>query len=168
MTRILTTLTIAAFLLSGCGAIRDSRINPFNWFGRAESRAIPAEEVNPLIPRQNRMSSSYQPETRVPVARIDDLVVERVPGGAILRVTATAAYQDSFNVGLVPARETGPVDGVASYTLLANLPGGRHRLRVGAEQTRVMTEALYLSDKDLEEIRVIEVRGAQNSLTVRR
>ena len=167
MTRLLTTLTIAALLLSGCGTIRDSRLNPFNWFGRAESRELAAEEVNPLIPRQNRMSSRYRPDLRQPVTRVDELVVERVPGGAIVRVVATASYQDSFNVGLVPDSETGPVDGLAAYTLVAELPR-RRGLGVGPEQTRRINEGLFLSNNDLEEIRVIEVKGTQNALTVRR
>ena len=28
--------------LSGCGRVRDSRLNPFNWFGRAEPAAVVA------------------------------------------------------------------------------------------------------------------------------
>ncbi|MEL6453077.1 MAG: hypothetical protein AAFQ19_17640, partial [Pseudomonadota bacterium] len=55
--RVLTvTLLTAALILSACAAVRDSRVNPFNWFGRGQSEPVvqtTAEEVNPLIPNRN-------------------------------------------------------------------------------------------------------------------
>ena len=36
-----TALLLASFVLSSCGTVRDSRVNPFNWFGRSQ----PAQTV---------------------------------------------------------------------------------------------------------------------------
>eukprot|EP00903_Cladosiphon_okamuranus_P018540 g17063.t1 len=47
-----------------CGRIRDSRINPFNWFGRAEARQLDGSESNPLIPRRSALAARELPDTR--------------------------------------------------------------------------------------------------------
>ena len=41
----------AVFLVAGCGVMRESRLNPFNWFGRGE----PRETVQAATPQDARL-----------------------------------------------------------------------------------------------------------------
>ena len=36
----LSALLISSMALGGCAAVRDSRVNPFNWFGGSRSEAV--------------------------------------------------------------------------------------------------------------------------------
>ena len=91
MRKTLPLLLVAALVLTSCGRIRDSRINPFNWFGRAEARQLDGSESNPLIPRRSALAAREVPDTRTRVGSVTNLVVERLPGGAIIRATAVSA-----------------------------------------------------------------------------
>ena len=52
MRKTLPLLLAATLVLTACAGIRDSRVNPFNWFGQSRSERIePAANTNPLIPR---------------------------------------------------------------------------------------------------------------------
>ena len=46
--RLIAALTVIA-TLAGCGAVRESKLNPFNWFGRSEETekvALPARPAD--------------------------------------------------------------------------------------------------------------------------
>ena len=81
-------------LLSGCAAIRDSAVNPLNWFGRSQQEGPAPQEdaagaaVNPLIPTRSGLFGNARERFRnldltTPIDTVTDLRVERVPGGAI-------------------------------------------------------------------------------------
>ena len=54
MRKTILALLASTLLVSACGTVRDSRINPLNWFGPARSvEAAPAESTNPLIPQRS-------------------------------------------------------------------------------------------------------------------
>jgi hypothetical protein len=59
--RILTTaVLISAISLSACGAIRESAVNPINWFGKgraAKAISEQAEPTNPLIAEERAVFS---------------------------------------------------------------------------------------------------------------
>ncbi|THH38606.1 hypothetical protein E4Z66_03280 [Aliishimia ponticola] len=174
MRRTTTILLISATLLGGCGTVRDSRLNPFNWFGR--SSEVPAqqqapEEVNPLIPQKssfNRSRDEYRNrDLTTPIATVTDIKVERVPGGAIVRATGLDATQGAFNVELVPANEDEvPVEGVLTYTFERQVP--QDPQPVGTEQSREVVVARALTDQQLQGVRTIRVVAAQNARQVRR
>ncbi len=173
--RLLTTsFLIATLTLSACGAVRDSRINPFNWFGRSQSETVVVAdtraETNPLIPEENRGNLFRvfgRQDVVIPTAPMDqvsDLVIERVPGGAIIRATGVSSYVGAFNVVLVPETEgEEPVDGVLSYSLEAARPSGAQP--GGTQRVRTFTAARHVTDNQLKNVRAIRVAAARNART---
>ncbi|PJE25704.1 hypothetical protein SAMN06297129_2515 [Pseudooceanicola antarcticus] len=166
MRKFLPVLLIAALGVSGCGYVRDSRLNPFNWFGSAESRELSAAEAaaqdNPLIPKRSAFANKPDADLRDRIAGLEGLVVERIPGGAIVRVTGISSSVRSFDVGL---RELPGTPGVARYEMVTYLP---EFPATGPVQTRRYTAAVRLSDTELAQVRTIEVLSASNALTSRR
>jgi hypothetical protein len=170
----------AAGALAGCGGLRESRVNPRNWFGRSRSRrreaaAAADPDVNPLIPQDGEDTGLFEsirnrrknaPYEGTPVAEVADLVIERATGGAIVRVRGVAAQQDVHDVRLVPDSGDGePVGGVLGYELRAvhaPLPAG------APAQPREVQVAAFVSDKVLENVREIRVRGLRNERVSRR
>jgi hypothetical protein len=158
-------LILSALVLSGCAAARESRLNPFNWFGGDRAAApVASEAVNPLIPV--RRASLLRDDDRepvyagTPVAEVAAIAVDRRPGGAILRATGVAAASGAYDVRLVPDAD-GAQDGTLDFALSAVQPG-----LVGGPQT--VEVAVFLSDQDLAGIRQIRVSGTQSARVVRR
>ena len=165
MRRTIPLLLIAALVLSSCGRIRDSRINPFNWFGRAESRQVTGEgEVNPLIPRRSALAPGTKADTRVPVQQITELSVDRHPNGAIIRATAVTQYQGAYQLGLKKVEGEEVPAGTLRFIFVAYQPA---RV-VGPVTTRTVVAATQVSSADLAGVRRVEVVGAANVLTSRR
>ena len=169
MNRSLGAFLAVALVLSGCAAVRASRYNPFNWFGRSSSQPVAAagEDVNPLIPR--RRASIFRDDRPVVyqgrlIGEVSELLVERRPGGAVIRATGVADRMGPWDVRLVKVDEES-ADGVLTFDM-RNLrqpgPAG------GSEWARSVTAAVALSDNDLAGIRTIRVKGARNVRTVRR
>jgi len=124
MRKSFSALLVSTLVLTGCATVRDSRVNPFNWFGNARSESLTQAEVNtnPLIPTRSGLFASARAEEAVytgrPFDQVTDLTIERVPGGALIRVTGLAARQGIYDVQLTPANEDElPVDGVLTYRL---------------------------------------------------
>ncbi|OWU84723.1 hypothetical protein ATO6_10320 [Oceanicola sp. 22II-s10i] len=165
MRKTIALLLISSTLLAGCGG---SRLNPMNWFGGA--RSTPRADANPLIPESSGFSLRRQPRVYAgtPVDQITGLTVERIPGGAIIRVEGVADYQGAYEVKVDPDTEGDEaVDGVLAYTLKARKTARRFAV-VGPVQTRRITAAHYVSDEVLREVRTIRVAGVRNVMTVRR
>ena len=145
-------LALVLVLASGCGTVRDSRLNPFNWFGSDEETLDPIEVEN---------------ERRPVVSQITSLVIERTPGGAIVRATALPPSQGWFAPELVPATSDGdPVEGVLSYAFRAVPPNAP--TRQSTPQSRELSAAVFIPNIVLDRVRVIQVTGAQNSRIARR
>ncbi len=171
MRTTVSALLVSTLVLSACGGFRDSRVNPFNWFGRGEPAptTLPEGVENPLIPtRTGLFSSSVDRDAYLgqPVDTVSDLTVERVPGGAIIRVTGLAATQGVYDVRLTPATEDeAVVDGVLAYRLEGLRRGGTPQ---GAPATREVVVARKVTDQTLAGARTIRVEGARNALQARR
>lgn len=172
MRKTLTLFAVLTLTLSACGAILDSRVNPFNWFGQSRSVATSVpEQTNPLIPRRGGFFSRGREQDAIylgrPFEQVTDLTVERIPGGAIIRATGLAARQGIYAVQLTPQNEEEEaVDGVLIYRLegvrpTANTP-------VGTKPTREVTAGRKLTDQQLRDVRVIRVEGALNAQETRR
>lgn len=176
--RLLTTsLLVATLTVSACGTIRDSRINPFNWFGNSRSEPVrpdPRAQTNPLIPAEggrqglfNSLREQAEVYTGSPVDQVSSLVIERVPGGAIVRASGISSYDGPYGVRLTPATEDGePVDGVLTYRLQAERP--RDAGRTTSQQVRTVTAAVHLTDRELSQVRVIRVEGVRNAQSTTR
>lgn len=167
MRKQVLALLVVTMTVTACGTVRESRLNPFNWFGRSTSVAVePSEsEVNPLIPRRNMILSaperSYQ---GTPVETVTELFIRRVPGGAIIEVTGVMRSAGSFDVRLTRVDSAQPDRLV--YSMRALQP--RTTAGVGSDHSRTVTAALTLTDQELAGIRAIEVRAQRNVRTTRR
>lgn len=166
-----TLLILATVLLSGCATISESRLNPFNWFGSSQpdpAAMNPAEaEVNPLIPR--RAVSVFRDNTPEvfagrPIAEITELLVERRPGGAIIRATGVASRVGPFDVRLIADEEAGDAETLVLDLKALQQAGPRET----GPRARQVTAARWITDQDLRGIRTITVRGAENARSVRR
>lgn len=172
MRKSISLLLVASIVLAACG-FRDSRINPANWFGRSQS--VPteqtAEAINPLIPQQGGIFQRGRERSKIyagtPLDQVTSLIVERVPGGAILRVTGQAERQGVYQVQLTPAnKEEEPVSGVLSYRLEAVRPA--RATAVGTAASREVVVARKLTDQQLSGVRSIRVEGLRNARVARR
>ncbi|WP_299875272.1 hypothetical protein [uncultured Sulfitobacter sp.] len=172
MSKTVSLLLVATLTLSACGAVRDSRVNPFNWFG--QSRSVPVEpqaQTNPLIPTRGGLFASAREKAAEyngsPFDQVTNLTIERIPGGAVIRATGLAARQGSYDVRLTPVNEDEEaVDGVLAYRLERVLPATR--TNVGAQPTREVIAARHVTDQMLRGVRVIRVEARRNAVESRR
>ncbi|KEJ87971.1 hypothetical protein [Sulfitobacter donghicola] len=170
----LTVLLVTSVSLGACGFVRDSALNPGNWFGRSTSEQIEVADekpVNPLIPSESGLFARIRADEATyegrPFDEIVSLKVERVPGGAIIRATGRADRQGIYSVRLTPADEDEkPVKGVLTYRLEGIKPDAN--TPVGGTATREVTAARKLTDQDLRGVRSIRVEGARNARVARR
>lgn len=137
-------------VVSGCGMIRESRLNPFNWFGRAE----PRETVTTAAPQDQRLL----------VSQVLSLSVDPYSAGAIVRAKGIPPSQGWWDAELVPR----PLDenGVLVFDFrvfppITDTPEGTPR-------SREITVAISLSNVKLDQVREIVVQGANNALSSRR
>ena len=172
MRNLTSALLISTLVLAGCGTVRDSRANPFNWFGRAQVTPVESTEVNPLIPTGRggglfnlRRSAAVLPDAPL-AAQVADLTVERVPGGALIRATAQSDSVGAYNVSLEPVNSGEPVDGVLIYELRAfTAPSGAVPM---PERALRHVAAVRVSDAKLAGVREIRVQAARNAASTRR
>lgn len=144
---VVVTLVLA---LTGCGAIRESRLNPFNWFKKSEPRetVVLDEKGDP----------------RPLVDTVLTMAVEPIPGGAIVRARGVTPTQGWWDAELVAQDVT--EDGVLVYEFRLVPPIGR--TDVNTQQSREIDVGIYISDVKLAEVREIVVQGATNARVSRR
>ena len=174
MRKSVILMTAAALTLTSCGTIRDSRVNPFNWFGSSKSAPVSATEdeketVNPLLPDKGRRGIFARPDAEdlsVPATAISELRVERTPSGAIIFATAVTERQGAFdaNLRLEPADPEDP--SVMTFSFMVDYP--ERQTRVGPANTRTVRAARSVSSQDLAPVRTIRVLGATNLRETRR
>ena len=152
MRRPLLAALAVTLTLTACAGVRESRLNPFNWFGRSQPVAVVAA------------SPGVAADPRPLVAQVTDVTVEPSMGGAILRATGLPPTQ-GFWQGELVAR---PLDdsGMQVYDFrLAPPPGSA---RASSPQSRQVVVATFLTDAKLAAIAGITVQGAANALSSRR
>ena len=147
--------------------MRDSVINPRNWFGRSKSEAVSSGPVNPLIPQRGGVFSR-KPEAEfvgLPVATVSQLRVERVADGAIVHVKGVTDTQGWHDIRLIKDENASK-----KGTLTFSLRGLRspHRELIGPTQSREVVAATSLTQNDLVGVRTIRVVGAKNARSTRR
>ncbi len=170
MRKTFSALLVSTLVLTGCATVRDSRVNPFNWFGTARSEPLTRTEAvtNPLIPQRSGLFAAARERATVyngrPFDQVTDLTIEPVPGGALIRATGLAARQGIYAVQLTPDNEDElPVDGVLTYRLEGVEPD--RNTPVGAQPTREVVAARKVTNQTLAGVRTIRVLGQRNALT---
>lgn len=147
MNRRLIVLLVALAATAGCSTIADSRLNPFNWFGRSREVATSAT-VEPADPRPL-------------MAQVTRLAIEQTPGGAIVRATGLPPSQGYFDGELVPVSDGVAVDGILEYEFRAFPPPAP--TRASTPQSREIVVGLFLTDQEMAGVRQIRVDAAENA-----
>jgi hypothetical protein len=140
------TLTLMV-TMAGCGAVRESRLNPLNWFGRS----APAERVV--------VAAAPQEDLRPLVETVLDMKVESFPGGAIVRATGQTPTQGWWEAELVelPVDENGVL--VLEFRILPPITP----TDVNTPRSRQVTVGTSFSDIKLAGITRIVVQGKSNA-----
>ena len=155
MNRPIAALTVLALTLSlaDCGRIRDSRLNPFNWFGHSRD-AVSASAVLPGEAADGRQL----------VREVTALAVEQSQGGAIIRAAGLPPTQGWWKAELVAENRGRPDEnGVLTYRFLVFQP--LDATPVSTPQSRELTAAVFVSDIKLADVTKIVVQGETNSRT---
>ena len=140
-----------AVTLAGCGGLRQSKLNPFNWFRRSE-------------PRETVALPTPQGDARPLVDTVISMAVEPIPGGAVVRARGVTPTQGWWDAELV-ARDIED-DGVLVYEFRLLPPVGQ--TDVNTQRSREIDVAIYISDVKLANVREIVVQGATNARSARR
>lgn len=173
MHKTLSVLLVATMSLSACSGWRDSRANPSNWFGSSTPTPteVSPDDADALVPQQGGGRGLFaRPEAEdnsVPIAVIDELRINPTPTGAIILTSGTASRQGAFNAQLVRAQsEELTQNGIMEFTFRVDYP--EYATAQGTERSRMVFEAITVSNKELEGIRLVRVIGQQNALESRR
>lgn len=140
----------AVMVVSSCAAARQSRLNPFNWFGRSQAVAA--------------VAAPDRDGGRIPVQQVTQLHVEPTRGGAIVRAVGVPPTQGWYQAQLVAEPREKAEEIVYRFVLKEPQPGER----VGTPVSREVTVATFISEFRLEGVRSITVTGAENARTTRR
>jgi hypothetical protein len=140
-----------AVAVAGCGGLRESRLNPFNWFRKSE-------------PRETIVLPKEQADARGLVEVVLSMSVEPMPGGAIVRARGQTPTQGYWQAELVPQPLT--EDGSQVYEFRIFPPPGK--ADVNTPQSRQVDVAIFISNVKLENLREIVVQGATNARASRR
>ncbi|MEO3414077.1 hypothetical protein AAFO92_05410 [Roseovarius sp. CAU 1744] len=169
MRTFVTVLVISSMVLSGCARLRDSRLNPGNWFGGGSPQPVAAEpgQANPLIPRETRIRRRDRREiyTGTPVDQITGVSIEPTTAGAIIRVTGVSLQQGAYDVRLISDTNGEPVNGVLTLRLMAVQPRDTPQ---GNPRQRSVQAGRFVSNNDLAIASTIRVIGARNERSARR
>ncbi len=168
MRKQVLTLLVLAMTVTACSTVRDSRLNPFNWFGRSQSVVVNPQEtaVNPLIPKRNSIFAKKDapPYSGTLVESVTELHIRRVPGGAVVEATGVFTSLGSFDVRLVA--EDSENTSTLTYSFRALQP--RQTTGVGTAHSRTVTAAVHLTEQDLVGISTIRVVAKTNIRSSRR
>ena len=152
--RLLLIILSTTLMLSACGRVADSRINPLNWFGGET-------EV--------RTETTTTVTTEVETLRDDSLVLEVLaleaaphPGGVIVTAKGLAPTQGYFDATLVEISREGAE---LIFEFRAKPPVSSEA--EGARITRELVTGLFLSRQTLGTARRVTVVSQNNRRSVR-
>ena len=147
----------ALMVLSACATVRDSSLNPVNWFGRSTDEPT-------LMPAGGWPS---EVDNRALVDQVTELSVHPVSGGAMVRAVGLPPTQGWWDVELRPVGgELRAVDGVLRLEFVAAEP--RRTRPQGTPVSREVAAALFIPNARLDGMRQITVGGSRNARTVSR
>ena len=144
------------FSLAACGSLRESRLNPFNWFGGSRSQTNEVVEVDGRIDSRGRIL----------VDQINSMRVNRTPGGAVIEVAALPPSQGFWDVELVAVNDGIQLDGVLAFEFRVAEPLGFQP--EGTPVSREVVAATAVSAARLQNVSEIRVIGLRNFRSSRR
>ena len=153
MRKPLLAMLVGLMVLGACSRMRDSRVNPMNWFGRAAAVEM-APQATPQTPQ----------DARPLVTQVLSLQVEAMQTGAIVRATGLPPTQGHWDAELV-ARDLDE-NGVQIYDFRLLPPV--IPMAVSTQRSREVVVAVALSNTQLAKISRITVQGAANALSSQR
>ncbi len=153
MTRLITAFALLAFL-SACGGLRQSRLNPSNWFGKSKESKTVVQAVVKVS------------DARPLVNKVISLKVDRMPGGAIIRAMGLPQTQGYWKAELVPLNGETPDKGTLSFEFRVAPPPPPQD--AGTKPSREVLVGYFISDQKLLGVRRIQVIAQGNRRTVRR
>lgn len=148
---ILATLAIC-LTVGACGTIRDSRINPFNWFGRDRSEQTVVTE------------EAFLRDPRPFVAEVVSLRIDPTPEGAIIRVVGLPQIQGYWGAELLEVDK----DDLSTLTYEFRVTPPQYKTRQSTKRSREIVVARAISTSRLDKVRVVTVIGQGNRRAVRR
>lgn len=151
MTRPILALIALSLVLAGCSGVRQSRMNPLNWFGSSTEES----QLGPM---------RLETDNRALVPSVTALSMERTSSGALVRAEAQMPGQGWWDAQLIAENQGRPVDGVLTYRFVAAAP----RAGVAGGRPQTLVVAAPVSEYLLEEITTVVVQGATNSRSTRR
>lgn len=155
---LVAALLAGSLGLGGCAQVSESRLNPFNWFGKSE------EGPATLAPRGGYVSSVI--DNRALVGSVSKLEITRTQGGALVVATGLAPTPGWWDAELVAESRTPSEDGTLSYAFRVAEPNTP--VAAAPPPARELTAAVFLSNQSLEGVRQIVVIGETNSRAIRR
>lgn len=143
----------AVVAVAGCGTVRNSRLNPVNWFGGSTSNAVVSNDPQVIAD-----------DGRLIVAEVTELHVEHTKGGAIIRAVGVPGTQGWYDAELVrqPSAEN-----ELSYRFVLKPPTDKVQ-RSGIPRSREVTVATFVNDFALSGITGVTVSGEKNARSTRR
>ena len=140
--------------LTGCATVRESRINPMNWFDSSREEARPdlgetgaVEDNRPLVPS------------------VTSLTIERTSSGAIVRAEAVMPSVGWWDAQLVAENFGRPQDGTLTFRFVAAAPV---QPIAGSETARTISAVYPLTQGQLDTTPDVVVVGEANSRRARR
>ncbi|WP_415182751.1 hypothetical protein [Phaeovulum sp.] len=157
---VIAALTLS-LVLAGCG-ISDSRLNPFNWFGKSTEQASTLEPADGYAKSPN--------DYRIPVAQITSLEIKPVQGGAVITAVGLPQTQGWWDAELIAGNGGLPENGVLGFTFVvaAPLPGTAAASRTSTSQSREVSVATFIGNQKLAGVTRITVTAAGNARTISR
>lgn len=152
MTKPLLAALAVTLTLTACGRVADSRLNPFNWFGRDKSETIAVAPQAATI------------DGRQLVDQVTELAVDATPNGAIIRAVGVPQIQGFWDAELVRVETQDPSLVVYEFRVV---PPFQRRAQ-GTVGSREIIAAASLSNIALQGVRSISVVGLRNKRSVRR
>jgi hypothetical protein len=141
--------------LGACGSVRDSRLNPMNWFSR--------DSTETLAP-SGGWATEVDRRALVPV--VGEMELIQTTGGALLRASGVTQTQGWWDAELRPVNDGRPLDGTLIYEFVLAAP--RTPTAVSTEVSRTVTAGVKIPTPRLDGVRRVVVRGAGNQRSVQR
>ena len=143
---------LAVGAVGACGRVRDSRLNPFNWFGRSRDETVEVEQ------------SDFNDDPRRYVEQVVSLNVDPTPEGAIIRTVGLPPFQGYWDAELVQRSDPDPTRLIYEFRVAPPL----RQTRQGTQPSREIIAGIAVSNARLRGVRTITVVGRANQRSVRR